>query len=290
MNKQQILSGIMLLFAVSGTGHAAAGILQYDAEVSYLVNDNVNNAARDQDARDDAILEASLGARFTHAIADAQLLSYSLKAGLGNYSDFDGLNEKTLRAGIKYSVQFNRSFTSPVYSLELFGMEKQSDSDIRESSINGSTLQVSKWITDKTSIIAGLSVSKEDADSDVFDLDRTSAFVNLDLLFTNKWTGFITYSVVDGDIVSTGQTGQPPGIRAAAEAQAHDSAFDGSITNPYAYRLMAETQIFLLGANWKIKEGQSVDMSARFVDSSADYGGIAYTSQILRLSYLISFR
>jgi len=156
-------------------------------------------------------------------------------------------------------------------------------------------LQLSKWFTDKTSLIAGLGVTKEEAEGVVFDIQRVRAFANLDLLFTDQWTGYATVLYVDGDIASTGENDWLKVTSAACSslpcnAIEPDDAFGGVATNQFAYRLPAKTQIVTLGLNWKIKEGQSIDLSARLLSSKVDTADIQYDDTILRASYLLSFK
>jgi len=293
MKMIQALIWLMLLFAISNTAYAI-GFFHADAEVSYAGDDNVTNGSREKDIREDTFYEVNAGVGYRHDFFGSQLLGYSLRVGTKGYSVFDKLNESRIRGGIKYSFQFSRGFTAPVFSIDFFGIEKSSNSDIRDSSTAGVTFQMSRWLTDKTSLIAGLGVTEEEAEGTVFDLERTRAFVNIDLLLTSQWTGFATYVFIDGDVVSTGEGDSLEVINAACptfpcDALEPDDAFGGIATNQFAYRLMAQTQIVTLGLNWKIKEGQSVDMSIRLLNSTTDYG-IEYDSMLLRASYLISFK
>ena len=279
---------VCLCLTVSITANADRSSLTFDGEITAAHDDNVNRASNDDEIRKDSFFGGAFNARYSQRLSRTSGLLYSLKTRANVFSEFDGLNETTVAGDIKYSIRPGRSFTSSSYSVSVFAMERFSSSIIRDSTTFGVTAQLMKPLTDAMTMIIGLGYSDEEAEGDVFDLERARFFINLDTLITRKWTVFATYVLVDGDVVST--SSPSPGIGGIADAIEPDDAFGGIASNQFAYRIDALSHLLTLGINRQINHSSSIDFSVRYLNSTADKdSSFKYDDLLLRAAYLFAF-
>lgn len=279
---------VVLSFAVSATVQADRSSLTFDGELAAAHDNNVNRAASDDEIRKDSIFGGAFNVRYSQRLSKNSGLLYSLKTKANIFSEFDGLNETTVAGDIKYSIRPGRSFTSSAYSISAFAMERFSSSIIRDSTTFGVTLQLMKPLTDVMTMVTGLGYTDEEAEGDVFDLERARFFINLDTLITRKWTVFATYVLVDGDVVSTASPS--PGIGGIADAIEPDDAFGGIASNQFAYRIDALSHLLTLGLNRQINHSSSIDFSIRYLNSTADKdSSFSYDDLLIRAAYLFAF-
>jgi hypothetical protein len=261
----------------------------YNGEAAVAFDNNINNAARHKDIREDAFFVGRFGAGYGVDLNEYSGFFYSANISTEAHSDFDGLNFFAGQASVDYKTRPGSSFLSPAYSVGLSIKEKLSSSDIRDSTTFDLKFEMFKRLTDLTSLIAGAAYSVEEAEGDVFDLSRARVYANVDLLLDAKSTIFITYIYVDGDVVSVGTPDSLQLLQAADALEPDDAFGDGSVTGAIAYRLDAKTHILNFGYNMALDHGSSIDISVRVLTSSAG-GGIDYNGTSLRAGYLIQFK
>ena len=256
----------------------------YNAEASLFLDDNVTRAQNPVDIREDSVVEGKFGFGTTDLLSQTTSLIYSANASYHAFSEFDGLNAFTLQGAVKYNFAFSKGFLAPLYSVNLSVTETLADSAIRDSTKLDLSFQLSKWFTEQTSTLFGIGLTSEEAEGDVFDQQRLRVFANVDLLFTRRWTGFLTLIYVDGDVVSTALP--TTAIANVADAIEPDDAFGAG---RLAYRLDATSVITTLGLNYRLEHGKSLDFTARSLSAKTAWG-INYDDLVLRASYLVSFK
>jgi len=284
-------SSVMLLMA-SALGSAVSWAddspFDFDGEVTAAHDDNVNRASKEDEIRKDSFVGAAFNMRYGHDVSSNSGMLYSIKTAANAFSEFDKLNEFTVAGEVKYIIRPGRAFTSSTYNISAFAKERFSSSVIRDSTTLGATVQLAKSLTDVMRLDTGIGYTEEEAEGEVFDLSRWRIFANVDTLLTARWAVFLTYVYVDGDVVSTSSADIV--IGRVADAIEPDDAFGGVATNQFAYRIDAVSHLATLGINYKINHHSSIDLSARYLNSTAkEESALSYDDVLLRAGYLFAF-
>lgn len=288
MHSRTILCRCLLCLLVGSSAVVSADDINYSGELSFAGNDNINNAWRAKDIREDSSLLARFDASKGYRLSPVSgvLLAGALQTEA--HRNFDRTNYVSAKAAVAYRARPGTGFSSPAYTAEFSLREILSSSQIRDRTVLDLKFELFTRLTELTSMIAGLAYSQSEAEGEVFDQGRARLYANMDLLLNASSTLFVTYVFLSGDVVSVG-TPDSLSLVLAADALEPDDAFgDGSITGALAYRLDADTHIVTLGYNRVINHGSSIDVSLRWLSSSAAQN-IEYDSLTLRLGYLFQF-
>jgi len=272
----------LVLLGLPTLSHA----IDFDAELAYTADDNVTRAARDIDILKDRFWAASAGVSFVQWInPNHRLVARAILRG-EQYDKYEGLSNASAGAHLTYQYRGSGEFTAPTYGVFLKTAIVEYDSELRDSNLYTLGASWRKPVTDRITFFTQLAANVRDSDSTVFDTKEASVLANVDYALGSRWTAYLTYNYLDGDIVSTVDASIPPALYIvnAAEAINIDDAFPGRT----AYRLNATTNVATLGANFRISEQHSLDLSARFADSKAD-GGVNYERWLYTLAYLARF-
>ena len=265
---------------------------RYGIDAELVADDNVNRGQSGYE-KSDTILSVE------GSIARSILLSYRsgliVRGGLRyeNFVDFGDLSNLSLSGRIAYRFQPNPGYTGA--SFELAGRAqamRHSDSDIRDGYLYAVSGSLSKHMTDRIRLGAGISFDERSSDTgDVYDMSSNTIWLTGDYRLTTA-TLYGSLARVAGDHVTTTAAGSYPGLTSAYyDAWARDTAYADAFygTTPWAYRLEARTMAYELGANIPLRGNHALDFSARFYDTEADRGGFTYDGMQLRAVYFFRF-
>lgn len=258
-----------------------------DLDLTTFYDSNVTLAEKDNDIAEDGGIEASV--TWSRISESLQGRSFGWSIGLegAKFSDFEDLDRVELETGMKYTVQFERGFTAPVYEFSANAKLIDSVSDLRDGWQIGAGALMTRRMTERlVGRIGGRLIRREADDFDAFDNERINLFANGDLRISSRNVVYGTYIVSSGDVVSTAQ----PTLKIinAAEVIEPDDAFGGLQSNRFAYRLDAVAHIVTIGWNRSLGPDRSLDVSIQGLAAFAD-GDNDYERGAARLSYLHRF-
>lgn len=284
---------IAALFCAPYTTSSAAikSPFGFSGNIDVFADDNVGKAQNSNDIREDSGIVLSGTVTYSRGIDRLSAFLASSSIAFEEYADFDGLSNTKFTASASYIFQRRISFAAPSYRLFADIKSIDSETDIRDRLGFSIGAEMKKRVTDKLRLNLGLSYSTEEAEGDVFDVDKLRLFTNLDLQYNPRTAIYSTLSYIDGAITSTATanaTWALPFIN-YADAIEFDNAFGGEDSGQAAYRLdNASTIVLNFGTNIGIDRKSSIDFSLEFIQSTAD-GGIDYDRQIMRAVYLRRF-
>ncbi len=278
----------LVIFLLSGPSVSPdAHALAFDLEAAYTDDDNVTRAQLDSDILDDTLLSVTVGASFLKWLGKTKRLIIRGFVHADSYDTYDGLSNVALGGQLTYQYRRSGAFTTPTFGVFAKAAVADFDSELRDSDFLSLGASWRKPFTDRITYTAQLTWNKRESDGTVFDTEEISLLQNVDYTLGRRWTLYLTYNYLDGDIVSTATPTLQ--IVNAADAIDADDAFGGAAANKFAYRLEAKTDVFTLGVNLKISDKHSLDLSGRWIDSDAKSGGISYERRLLSLAYLTRF-
>ena len=217
------------------------------------------------------------------------MLILGAKADLEKYSEFEELDNVIFTGSAKYRFSFGSKFSSPTYSLNLSLGGIDSESEMRSGDIATLSMDMNKWLTTTINMTLRLSSKKIESQSKVFDTTENQFMLNFDVDLSPRQLVYVTYHFIDGDIVSSAT----PKLATINVAQAiePDDAFGGLVTNQFAYRIDAQSNVFTLGYNVALGKSLSFDFSYRFIDSEStiDPSNVYYERTMVRASILGRF-
>jgi hypothetical protein len=264
----------------------AEGPFDFGAQAFYTVDDNISRAQNDADIEKDGFYTVSGNAAYSTGFGRLTALIFSAVATVEEYSDFDGLSNTQLALKIDYRFQPSLRFGVWQWSIFAGARDIDSETDIRDGSLTEFGFTATKRLTDRITTTLGATASEREAEGDVFDVERTRYFGNIDWSFDRTWAAYLTYSYIDGDVFSTASPSVE--IISWADAIEPDNAFGGLANNKFAYRLDAGTTVIRLGANFALGHSSSIDVSYDNVDTDAA-GPNSYTINMFTLGYLHQF-
>lgn len=262
--------------------------LRYSYDLALVNDDNVRLAQEDDDIRDDLILSGTLKATGGKPLDSFTIWNYGARFTYEKFDTFDELNHYDFDINTRYRFALSSGFTAPIYALgaKLGGLEF--DSEMRDSTVLTLSADLNKWVTNTINMTTGIGLKKRESVSEVYDLDESRIFVNFDINFSKTDLVYTTLTYITGDTASSATPSV--GIINASDAIEPDDAFGGIDANQFAYRIEASTWVVTLGYNKIMTRDLSLDISARFVDTEADYDeDIGYERTIVRASLLGRF-
>lgn len=265
-----------LLLLIAVPAHAEHHVrLHWSGELGLGYDDNVGNAAEDNDVLDSGVVSGSLNLDYTRVLSlNTALL---LRGGLQGegYEAENGLSSGRVLAMARLSHRPSGGFYVPTFAIWSSVAALEFNSTMRDGFEYRGGVFMTEPLT--TTISARLSVSAQErsADNTVFDTSGWSAALNLDWAVLPQLTVYTGYQFLDGDVVSTGtvppKSSHIPTGCGSASACDPDDALDGQ----FAYRVDARTHVATLGMNVPLSHRLAVDAQSRYVDSTAD-GGSTY--------------
>jgi hypothetical protein len=264
---------------------SASYALPIDVETAINVDNNITRAERESDILDDRFLSIQLATSYLQWLNQNHRLIYRGFARGEFYDKYDKLSNVTAGVGATYQYRASGAFTEPTYGAFARVSIAEYKSDLRDSNLYTVGVSFRKPLTDRITYAAQLSYNKRDSDSTVFDTAEASLLQNLDYALGENWTMYFTHNYLAGDVVSTAI----PYLKVvnAAETINADDAFE---RGRFAYRIDARTHVVTLGTNFRINEQNSLDLSVRWVQSTAtEDKDITYERWIVGLAYLTRF-
>lgn len=256
-------------------------------------NDNIGNAAFEADKREDVITELHLGYRGVKLLERPWALFYGVDFGLSKHQDFDLLDATTFDAEVGLAYKSENTFAAPTYRFTVNIGTVDTDIPTRDADYVRIGLSYSKRLTDKLSFLSGLESYSQEAKRSVnrykvFDLDRNRFYFNLDYKVAKKNTLYLTYSFLQGEVISVGDDANPV-FDDFSDSRVHDGVFGPrGQSRLYAYRLEADTNILNIGYNIAVSRKAAIDLAYQYIDSSAE-NNISYETNRISLAYLHRF-
>ena len=267
----------------------ADSTINFDFSGSAGLDSNVNQSPIGELEISDFTYNANAGISYSYKLLNSLISNVFTRADYNGFSDSEGLVNADFIAGVQLRYKPIMHYTSPTFILGLEGGSQDFSTDLRDSTHYQASFMASSWITDRMSARAGIRRKINDSESVVFDTEETRYFINSDLMFENKITGYATLSYIRGDITPTiplsFQTSETVKLIVAADELQRDPTFG---TSELTYRLQARTWVFQLGSNIALAKRKSVDASLMLITSKADED-ISYSRIMFNVSYLARF-
>lgn len=251
---------------------------------SYSSDDNIARAANYYEVSDSIL---GLDAAVSYQIPINLDSFFSLKGSLAinQYQDYDKLNNNQPGVEISYHIRPGSGYSATRFSLSLGYKKRMYDSEQREGSAIDMTLGLSKRLTDRITLRAGISKEEISANEKTFEADNSRLYMDVNYRLTKNNTLYLTISDFDGDIASTNASMYAPPYYIDS---VQDDAFTYATPTRYAYRIAVDAISYTLGDSYAIDSNQAIDVSMNNYDASA-YGGISYKGTIYKISYLYRF-
>jgi hypothetical protein len=280
----------------------SAGALELEnfginADVTATLDDNQSQAGRSRDKVEDVSLSARANLSWFRHVGQRNLIILSGFAEGERFADITPLDRNSFGASLAWRWQPHSGFSAPLVEWNLSVQDDDYQVDQRDSTVLRSQLFVTRRITDRITMSAGVEYRQRQSRSTVFDLEDIRAFWNFDYLFLQKYAFYTTYSYLTGDIVSSAQQVFCNGVPAvdilplinAATAIEPDQAYNEALCGTWiAYRLDGTTHALTAGLNMPFGKSASLDFSLMHVDVSADLGN-RYERNLIRASLLKRF-
>lgn len=262
--------------------------VQWSGDLGVGYDDNVGNAAEDDDVRDSSVVSGGANLDYQHALTlNTGLLLRGALQGEA-YEAEDGLSNARVLAMARLSHRPAGGFYMPTVAAWFSAGVAEYNSAMRDGFEYRGGLFLVEPLT--TAIAARLSVAAAErrGDSAVFDLSSWSAGVNLDWAVTPRLTLYTGYQFQEGDVVSTGTV--PPKASHISGGCGSGSACDpdDALYDQFAYRIDARTHVTTAGLNVPLSPALALDAQARVVDSTAA-GGTGYSRMQGVVSALVRF-
>lgn len=277
----------VLLPVFYSTASLAASPVQFNASAGVSRDDNITRAELDSDIIKDNIISVDVAAAYRLPMNDISYASFKASLDVNRYQDFDKLSNTRAALQASYHIKPSAGYTAIQYFILAAYEQRMADSAQREGSATDLRLGLSKRLTDRISMRAGMSKEKVSADSSVFENNSTQLYIGLDYRLTENNALYVSFSNSDGDIVATAVPTAKL-ISSSWGRIVRDDAFLNLAPARFAYRLSADTNAIRLGDAYTIDSMQAIDISVFYYSSSA-YGSNDYSGTMFDLSYIYRF-
>lgn len=277
----KILTVMLLILPATAWSETPVTI---DLHAGITLDDNITRAARNRDIEGDTIIELGAIGSYSHALSSNSNLLFNADISLVQYQDFDRLSYNELGLEITYQVQFENNFNSPWYFVSARYATNSFDSTLRDGDYTELGMGMGKRLTDKVKLLAGIKHFNSDAEDSLLDVSSNTLFINFDYLLDNTNTLYALFEINIGGIIST-NTSHPSQLGSVSWID--DDAYPG-LNSPWTYQLDATTSSLRIGDSITLGYKQSLDISAMYYNSSADYS-FNYSGLIFNLTYFYRF-
>lgn len=279
-----LMAGALLFAVPAAADHHVK--LRWSGDLGLGYDDNVGNAAQDEDRRDSAFVSAGLNLDQARRLGSTTglLLRGSLRAEA--YEATQALSNGKLTALARLAHRPEGGFHVPTLAGWVSASLWEFDSAMRDGTEIRVGAYVAEPLTTALSARVSAQASERRAASEVFDLSSWSAGLSLDWSVLGALTLYAGYQFHDGELVSSGSGygGYAPEPGDDSYAASWDDALDGQT----AYRVQARTQVGSAGLNVPVSANLSLDAQVQQVESEAS-GGIGYSRSIAVVSALARF-
>lgn len=297
-------AGAVLPLACLAALPVEAGVFA-DIDLQAGTDDNVSRSEKRADIEDDGFAQASVRVGEGLQVGSGTSLAFSGSVRAIEFRRFRDLSE--VAGGAAVSLRHKSGLGSDAPWISLFADVEAIDSDsvIRDGERYGAGLRAGTRVGDRWSVVATLRHEWREADEDdqrlppdrpvfpgvvaslrgdVFEFDATEFAIAADYQLDDAWLLLGSYSLRDGDVVSTASPDAT--IVGAAKAITSDAAVYGPGRS--AYRIGALTHTATLGLNYPLAETVSVEFDYEYQRSDAD-AGIEYDRSLLRVRLLWAY-
>lgn len=279
------------------TMDACAGWID-DAGIELRFDDNVTRAQLDQDIKSDMALVASASGGTWYQVTDNSRLSLTLSLSVSDYQRYHGLDNLNAGLNVTYRWKFGLGPYVPELYVSGGATRLQYKDRMRNGWLYAGEIGISKRLSDQASIRMSYQAEKRKSDNvddpifipflpplaaNVFDLTSHNLSFGGDYSFHPDYVLSASYTIRNGDIVSTTLRNIP--ILLASSALAADPVFG---PDRFAYTMYARTHSLSFGVSRVIGRQSSLTFGYDHHISRAE-GGIDYTSNLIRTTYLYQF-
>ena len=226
--------------------------LQIDTRLSLGFVDNVGQAQRKRDTREDEFAELEVGAGYQTTLFNGRLDA----SGRGfltarEHFDVDGLSHWGGGAELGLDWRLTNSPLPPFARLSLRIEGEEYDFKQRDSNVFTGGVEIGANFGPRTVLSAGGEYRDRQSRSKVFDLEQWSGFLNAKVDLGDVWQLGARAEYIDGDVWSSVQVVPPDGppvddifnLIAAASIIQRDDAFNDAFDGDwFVYRLPAKRQ------------------------------------------------
>ena len=289
---------LTVLALASGHARAAGGDSPgVRVEASLTSDDNVTRASG-SDALSDGILGVRVNASATIPMSTHTRVVIQGFAGTERFNTYSGLSRNFIGAQGDFKYRASGEFGAATYGAFVRTAAEFYESDLRDGYRHAFGVSVLKPWTDRIQLAGVLAWNITDGNSTVFDTKNVSVRGNADWSLTRSAVVYFGVEYRSGDVVSTVSRADPLRtlgfVNTAAPNIVQDDAFTDTPRD--AYRFKASTWLTSLGYNHAFGGGHSLDISWRWVQSSAQDPVAPATASDLRyavnqysLAYLARF-
>jgi len=299
-NIDRSLSALALavLALASGFARAAGGDTPgVRVEASFTSDDNVTRATA-ADALSDSILGVRVNASAAVPMSTHTRAVIQGFAGAERFSIYTGLSRNFIGAQGDFKYRASGEFGAATYGAFVRTAAEYYESDLRDGYRHAFGVSVLKPWTDRTQLAGALAWNVTDGSSTVFDTESVSLRGNADWSFTRSDVVYFGLEYRRGDVVSTVSRADPLRtlgfVNTATPNIVQDDAFTDTTRD--AYRFKGVTWLSALGYNHAFSGGHSLDVSWRWVQSSAretvapaTASDLRYTVNQYSVAYLVRF-
>ena len=235
-------AGVALLLALLGAAPAGATVFA-DVGIESATDDNVSRSEKSDDIEQDRFAQATVRVGDAFEVGTGTSLAVNASVRAVEFRRFRDLSEVAGGAGLSLRHKFGLGADAPWLALVADGEFIDSDSYIRDGERYGAGLRAGTRLGERWSVAATLRHEWREADEDdqhlppnrptfpgvvaskrgdVFEFDATELTLSADYQLDGAWLLLGSYSLRDGDVVSTARPNAT--IVGAAKAITSDAA------------------------------------------------------------------
>jgi hypothetical protein len=275
-----------LAAALAAAPAIAGGFGDLDAGLFY--DDNVSNAVQGSDRESDAALAIVLDGGWRWQLTENGSLTLIGSLPAAVFDEFDKLTNVDPGARLAWRQKIRLGADAPWYEVSVAGEIQEFESEIRSGVGSEAWFRFGVPATALWSFRLEAAWTSRDADSEAFTQDA-AVFRFANDFHAGPSTRFAAaYQLRSGEFTSTAT---PPAIDpdsgpilAESTARVPDDAFPGKV----AYRLDGIGQLLEVGWNQRLGGRSAFELRYGYRLTRSD-GGLDYTNQIVRATYLYGF-
>lgn len=265
----------------SSSGPALTGF-----DLRYINDSNPAKAEFERDIEStDSVLLRATGTLYSRLLTQQSNLlgglSFNGSASYEHNIDIDLLGESRYRLSADWFREYTTASLAPFYRLSLGLGYLDSESPIRDSAIVDVSASVNLQPTNFFDSTLGLRFEVREADTEVFDTTKTTAFITANFSPFERLILRTGLRYVTGDEVSTATPTST--IVSVADAIELDDAFAGGDEDRFAYLLDADSVLFELGVGYVVSDAIETNLLYRNISTNADEG-IGYDRDMVELT------
>lgn len=285
------------LASVPGLAHAEIEFTAVRVEAAYTSDSNVTRGPSGE-ALKDHILGLRASAGLLVPVSARTRLVFQGFAGGEKFSTYSGLSHNYLGGQGDFQFRPSAEFSSATYAVFARTSAEYYESNLRDGYRYVYGVSVLKPLTDRLQLFGALAQNVSDGRSVVFDTRSTSLRGNLDWAVSRWDTVYLGGEYRTGESVSTASRIDPiktlGRVNTATPYIIQDDAFTDTTRD--AYRIKTNALLFTLGYNRAFSAGQSLDLSWRRVQATAQdpvspatASDLSYLVDQVSLAYLVRF-